>query len=185
MKSSESKTKNFEVYTYLLNYPTKQDALDNLDVLAGHLKRHKNGIISCIAQAEKNDLIFKKLIDFGYSSGQIPAWFLRPVEEKEELRLQPSRDLLPFTTYSRQSQPNNQPSKFPQPRTFLGMEVYDWDETQDYINFNQPTEPTFNDKMLEDMIVEYNEELWRNHQKEKHYKKKKKKIASNEKSNES
>jgi hypothetical protein len=54
------------------------------------------------------------------------------------------------------------------------MQVYNWDEIQDYNNHNQPPEPTFNEKIIQEMIAECKEERWRNHQKEKMYRKKEK-----------
>ena len=83
MQKHFSKTKNFIVYRYLLNYPTEQEALDDLDNLAQLLNRHKNGIISCIAQPKKNPRIYQELRAFGYADTQIPAWFIRPLEESQ------------------------------------------------------------------------------------------------------
>jgi len=81
MKNKHSKTKNFLIYRYLLKYKTSELAYEKSKILASHLNEHRNKIISCIAQAQKNFRIYKELIDFGYSEKQIPSWFLRPDEK--------------------------------------------------------------------------------------------------------
>jgi hypothetical protein len=58
MEIPRSKTKNLKTYTYLMNYQTLKAAYKNLEKLASHLKRHKNGIISCITQARRNPKIY-------------------------------------------------------------------------------------------------------------------------------
>jgi hypothetical protein len=173
MKSDQSKTKNFEAYRVFLKFPTKQKALDKLDKLAQHFKRHKNGIISCISQAEKNPLIYKKLRAYGYSKAQIPPWFAKP--EEEQTQLQPSK----VTTSQEQKVkrpswniPVNGP---PQPTYFMGSRVDDWDKIQRYQNNNQHREPTISERITQDAIHEYEKERLRNYQKKKEQRRKAKK----------
>ena len=167
MQTSVSKTKNIETYTYLINYPTTKDALKKLDGLANHLKRHKNGIISCISQAEKNYLIYQKLSDMGYADEQIPGWFLRPQYE-EEPQPQTTKDTFTLPNHSGQTQPlKSQTTQTPQPRNFMGMQAYDWDEIERYLDINQPRQFTVADRINEDMILEYEEEQWQTYQKQK------------------
>jgi hypothetical protein len=85
MEIPRSKTKNLKVYIYLLKYQTLKAAYENLEDIASHFKRHKNGIISCITQARRNPKIYSELIRNGYADSQIPPWFIRPQKEENDL----------------------------------------------------------------------------------------------------
>jgi hypothetical protein len=140
MKNKHSKTKNLEIYRYLLNYETSELAYENADSLAAHLNEHQNKIISCIAQARKNYRIYKELIAFGYAENQIPLWFLRP-EKKEEPHINPSESVEnnpPQNQGLTKTSPIQQ-YEHTQPRYVMGVRYYDWEELQNTKNRYQTT----------------------------------------------
>jgi len=155
MQRSYSKTKNIEIYTYLLQFETSEKALQNLDVLATHLKVHKNKIISCIAQAKKNPLIYKELVARGYKEYQFPTWFSRPEQEKEE----PPKQIKTIENNSPQNQEltiaRTQSYENTEPRVFMGMRSYDWGELQNLMPHGQPK--TFYDLAIERELRERQE----------------------------
>lgn len=139
MHLRHSKTKNLKIYTYLLNHETSEKAYENVDVLANHLKVHKNKIISCIAQAKKNPLIYKELVARGYADHQIPLWFLRPEKEEEEPQTQNSETI---ESKSPQNQEltiaRTQSYENTEPQFFMGVRIYEWGELQ---NLAPPSQP--------------------------------------------
>jgi len=167
MKTRYSKTKNFEVYRILLNFQTVQEALDELDTLSRQLSRHKNALISIIAQPQINPLIYKELKAYGYPDEQIPEWFIRPQNE-EEPQTQTTDYTITIPNHSEQLQPvNSQITQTPQPRNFMGMQVYDWEEIQRHLYNNKPREPTVAERIAEEQYREYEDITWKDYQERK------------------
>jgi hypothetical protein len=137
MTDRHSKTKNLEVYTYLLNYNTQEEAYKNAGLVASHLKIQKNRVISCVYQAGKNPLISKALVDDGYDKNQIQPWFAKPFQEDLEERNSESRENT-ATQDQTITAASNRVSEDKRPRYIMDVQVIDWRESQNIVPAYQP-----------------------------------------------
>ncbi len=135
----QSKSKNIEIYKHLLNFGTIEIAKKHLSKLSEQLKCHKNKIIACIGQAQRNSKIYIELTNLGYLNDQIPKWFRRP-EENNLVHDQPQNKLSKDKIVNTRRLPivTSRPSIKPTSNNIKETKIFDWDEVQKYSPLIRP-----------------------------------------------